>query len=148
MTCCFFGHKDAPSSIYAKLEAAVEELIIENGVSPFLVGNHGYFDRMALDALRKLKIKYPHINYNVVLAYMPGEKEEWNPYHYSETMLPEGIEGVHPKYAISWRNKWMVRESDVFICYIDHSLGGVVQYIKYAERQGKEIINLAMKKSL
>lgn len=144
VTCCFFGHKDAPSSIYAKLEAAVEELIIENGVSSFLVGNHGYFDRMALDALRKLKIKYPHINYNVVLAYMPGEKEEWNPYHYSETMLPEGIEGVHPKYAISWRNKWLVDESDIVVAYITHSWGGAAKYVGMATKRGKNVINLGL----
>ena len=97
MTCCFFGHKDTPSSMYQKLEEAVEKIIVEDGVSSFLVGNQGQFDSMALSALRKLKLKYPHINYNVVLAYMPAEKEVWNPYEYGETMLPEGIESVHPR---------------------------------------------------
>lgn len=144
VTCCFFGHKDAPSSLYVKLEAAVEDLIIENDVSSFLVGNQGHFDRMALDALRKLKIKYPHINYNVVLAYMPGEKEEWNPYHYGETILPEGIEGVHPKYAISWRNKWLVNESNIVVAYITHSWGGAAQYVEKARKKGKLIVNLAL----
>ena len=27
-------------------------------------------------------------------------------------MLPEGIESLHPHYAISWRNNWMLRHSD------------------------------------
>lgn len=74
MTCCFFGHKDAPSSIYKKLEEAVEMLIVDKDVTSFLVGNQGQFDSMALKALKRIKAKYPHINYNVVLAYMPDEK--------------------------------------------------------------------------
>lgn len=142
MTCCFFGHKDAPSSIYNKLEEAIEKVITDQGVTSFLVGNQGHFDSMALKALRCMKEKYPHISYNVALAYMPSEKEEWNPYEFGETMLPEGIEGVHPRYAISWRNKWMVNESDMVIVYITHSWGGAARYVEMAEKKGKQITSL------
>ena len=93
-------------------------------------------------ALRKLKLKYPHINYNVVLAYMPAEKEMWSPYEYGETMLPGGIESVHPRYAVSWRNKWMVNESDMVICYITHGWGGAAKYVELAEKKGKRVTNL------
>lgn len=143
MTCCFFGHKDTPSSIYDKLEEVIERIIAENGVTEFLVGNQGQFDSMVLKALRRMKEKYPHISYNVVLAYMPAEKEEWNPYEFGETMLPEGIESVHPRYAISWRNKWMVSEADVVIAYIAHSWGGAARYMEMAAKKGKQIINIA-----
>lgn len=146
MTCCFFGHKDAPSSIYGKLEEAVEKVILESGVTSFLVGNQGQFDGMALKALRRMKEKYPHISYNVVLAYMPAEKEEWNLYKFGETMLPEGIESIHPRYAISWRNKWMVNETDVVIAYITHSWGGAAQYVKLAERKRKRVLNIIVPK--
>ena len=143
MTCCFFGHKDAPSSIYKKLEEAVETLIVERDVDSFLVGNQGQFDSMVLSVLRKMKGKYSQISYNVVLAYMPAEKDEWNPYEYGETMLPEGIESVHPRYAISWRNKWMVNESDMVICYITHGWGGATRYVEMAVKKEKPIISLA-----
>lgn len=142
VTCCFFGHKDAPSSIYDKLEEAIEKNIAENGVTEFLVGNQGQFDSMVLKALRRMKEKYPQISYNVVLAYMPAEKEEWNPYEFGETMLPEGIESVHPRYAISWRNKWMVNEADIVIAYITHSWGGAARYVEMAEKKGKQITSL------
>lgn len=132
-----------PSSIYGKLEEAVEKLIIKDSVSSFLVGNQGHFDGMALDVLRKLQVKYPHINYNVVLAYVPGEKEDWNPFDFNETMLPEGIEGIHPRYAISWRNKWMVNESEYVICYITHSWGGAAKYVEMATKKKKNIVNIA-----
>ncbi len=144
MTCCFFGHKDAPSSVYDKLEEAIEKIIVDRGVTSFLVGNQGQFDSMALKALRQMKEKYPYISYNVVLAYMPAEKEEWNPYEFGETMLPEGIEIIHPRYAISWRNKWMVNEADIVIAYITHSWGGAAQYVEKARKKEKPIINLAL----
>ena len=143
MTCCFFGHKDAPSTITPRLEDTIENLIVEHGVLNFLVGNQGQFDSMVLSGLRRLKNKYPEISYNVVLAYMPTEKGEWNPYEYWETMLPEGLEAVHPRYAISKRNEWMVNESDVVVCYIKHSWGGAYKYVEMAQRKKKQILNIA-----
>lgn len=143
MTCCFFGHKDAPPSIYDTLEEAIEKIIAEDNVTEFLVGNQGQFDGMVLKALRRIKEKYPHVSYNIVLAYMPAEKEECNPYDFGETMLPEGIENVHPRYAISWRNKWIVNEADVVIAYVTHTWGGAARYMEMAAKKGKQIINIA-----
>lgn len=74
--------------------------------------------------------------YNVVLAYMPSVgSAEWNPYEYGETMLLEGIEVVHPRYAISWRNKWMVNESDIVVCYINRSWGCAAKYVEMATKK-------------
>ena len=50
---------------------------------------------------------------------------------------------MHPRYAISWRNKWMIRESDVVITYITHSWGGAVQFAEIAKKKRKRIINVA-----
>ena len=143
MVCSFLGHKDTPGAIYLQLVAVIEELITESGVTSFMVGNHGSFDSMVLTALRKLKESHPHICYNVALAYMPTQKQEYELYDSSETFLPEGIETVPKRFAITWRNKWMVRESDIIICYITHSWGGAAQFVEYAKRQNKVIINLA-----
>lgn len=142
MVCCFFGHKDIPSGLTERLFPVLTRLIAE-GVDSFLVGNQGGFDSTVLHTLRLLKEKYPHITYNVVLAYMPGNKEEWSAYEPMETLYPEGLESVHPRYAISWRNKWMVQESDVVVCYVTHSWGGAAQYMEYARRKKKTVINIA-----
>ena len=106
----------------------------------FYVGHQGQFDAYVHSELKKLKQEYPHINYAVVLAYMPGKKTEYD--DYSDTMLPEGIESVHPHYAISWRNNWMLKQSDYGGKYITHSWGGAAQYVKKAEKQNKHIIAL------
>ena len=144
MVCSFFGHIDTPSSIYPRLVEEIEKLIRDRDTRDFMVGNQGSFDSMVLKALRELKQKYSGIRFYVVLAYMPGQKQEHEFYEPNETFLPEGIETVPRRFAISWRNKWMVRESDMVLSYITHSWGGAVQFVEYAERQGKEVINIAI----
>ena len=145
VVCSFFGHRNAPQSLCHTIRENIENLILQRNVDCFMVGNQGDFDYMVLKALRQLKQEYPHIYYNVVLAYLPTQKQEYEAYDPLETFLPEGIETVPRRFAISWRNRWMVKESEIIICYIDHTWGGAVQYIKYAQNQGKEIINLSQK---
>ena len=65
---------------------------------------------------------------------------------YSDTMLPEGIESVHPHYAISWRNNWMLRQADYVVTCITHTFGGEAQYAQKANRQQKAVINIANEK--
>ena len=142
MVCCFFGHKDVPSGLTERLLPVLAGLIAE-GVDSFLVGNQGGFDSTVLHTLRLLKEKHPYITYNVVLAYMPRAKEDWSAYEPMETLYPEGLEAVYPRYTISWRNKWMIQESDVVVTYITHSWGGAAQFAKKAQRKNKRVINLA-----
>ena len=138
--CTFFGHRECPDSIKAQLRAALIDLVTNHDVDMFYVGNQGRFDAIVRGVLRELKKEYSQINYAVVLAYMPGKQTEFD--DYSDTMLPEGIESVHPRYAISWRNNWMIRQSDYVVTYITHSWGGATQCVLKAEKQGKAIINL------
>lgn len=135
--CTFFGHRDCPESIRGKLREAVEWLIREKNVVIFYVGNQGRFDAMALGVLRELRQEYPHIRYGVVLAYPPKGPVE------PEAMYPEGLETVPPRYAISRRNDWMLRQTDYVITYITHSWGGAAQYGEKARKQGKYIFPLA-----
>ncbi len=138
--CTFFGHRDCPDAVEPKLREVLIDLITNHGVDMFYVGNQGWFDAIVRRVLRDLKQEYPQINYAVVLAYMPGKQIEYD--GYSDTMLPEGIESVHPRYAISWRNNWMLQQSDFVVTYITHSWGGAVQYARRAEHLGKHIIKL------
>ena len=137
--CTFFGHRDCPETIKPKLREVIVDLITNHDVDMFYVGNQGQFDAYVHSELRQLKKEYLQINYAVVLAYMPGKKTEYD--DYSDTMRPEGIESVHPHYAISWRNNWMLQQSDYVVTYITHSYGGAAQYVEKAKRQGKNVIS-------
>ena len=138
--CTFFGHRECSDSIKTKLREVLIDLITNHNVDMFYVGNQGQFDAIVRGALRELKEEYPQINYAVVLAYIPGKQTEYD--DYSDTMLPEGIESVHPRYAIYWRNNWMLRQSDYVVTYITHTWGGAAQYAEKAKRQKKTVINI------
>ena len=142
MVCGFFGHKDAPDTLSILLYQVLVDLVDE-GIDTFLVGNQGHFDSLVLSLLRQLKQEYPHIAYHIVLAYFPGPQEKNSLYLPTETLYPEGLELVHPRYAIAWRNKWMINESDIVVTYITHSWGGAAQYAAMAQRKKKRIINIA-----
>ena len=138
--CTFFGHRECPDSIKAQLRAALIDLVTNHDMDTFYVGNQGRFDAIVRSVLREMKKEYPHINYAVVLAYMPEKRTEYD--DYSDTMLPEGIESAHPRYAISWRNNWMLQQSNYVVTYITHSWGGAAQYVNKAKRKNKRVINL------
>ena len=111
----------------------------------FYVGQQGSFDSMVRSVLKELVSLYPHINYAVVLERIPPKRDEFDIRDYFDTMLPEGIETVHPRFAISWRNKWMIKQSDYVVTYITHSWGGAAQFAELAERQRKTMINATVK---
>ena len=46
-SCFFIGHREASEEIFPALAEAVERHIVDNGVTEFIVGNYGGFDRMA-----------------------------------------------------------------------------------------------------
>lgn len=121
--CTFFGHRDCPSSIKSKLREVLINLIENHSVDMFYVGQQGAFDAMVRSVLKELVSLYPHINYAVVLERMPPKRDEFNTRDYSDTMLPEGIETVHPRFAIPWRNKWMLKQSSNAITHktINHT---------------------------
>ena len=50
-TCFLIGHRDAPFVIREKLEKAITAAIAEYGVTEFVVGHNGAFDKMAASCL-------------------------------------------------------------------------------------------------
>lgn len=140
--CTFFGHRDCPASIKPKLRAVVEELIVRYGVDRFYVGRQGTFDAMARVVLQEIAVEYPYISYSVVLERLPGPRDKavWDS---SDTIFPEGLETVPPRFAISKRNNWMLKQADFVVTYITHNWGGAAQYAEKAHRQGKRVLNLA-----
>ena len=140
MVCTFFGHKDTPKEIEPTLRSTLIDLIENKNVNVFFVGNNGNFDTMVRRQLEDLSHVYP-ITYNVVLAYLPTEKNKYD--DLTHTIYPEGLETVPRRFAISWRNKWMIQQSDIVVTYVTHSFGGAAQFKEMAVRQGKIVIELS-----
>lgn len=142
-TCTFFGHRDTPKKIEPTLRSTLIDLIENKNIDLFYVGNHGNFDNLVRKNLKLLQLNYPHINHAVVLAYMPREKDKFAHEDYSNTIYPDGLENIPPKYAITKCNRWMIEQSDTVVTYVKYSIGGAAQFKKLAEKKGKTVINLA-----
>lgn len=141
MTITFFGHSDTPTSVGERLYEILLGFICKKGADNFLIGTHGNFDRLALEALKRLKTQYPHIRYTVVLAYMPQGKQEF--YDETSTLVPSAVVGVPPRFAIDKRNGFMLDQSDIVITYVVRSWGGAAKFKKMALSRGKHVIELS-----
>jgi len=136
MTCTFFGHRDTTKDIEEKLKVVLLDLILNKSVTRFLVGYQGNFDRITLSILKEIKKAQPHIEFEVVLAYLSDNCED------CPTIYPEGLENVPKRFAISARNKWMIDKSDFVVTCVCRSFGGAAQFKELAIKKGKRVIEL------
>ena len=141
MVVTFFGHRDAPASVESPLTETLVDLIENRGATLFYVGNNGEFDRIVQNKLTVLQHQYPCIQICVVLAYLPGERNDNKAL--LNTVYPEGLELVPKRFAICRRNEWMIAQSDLVVTYVKRSFGGAARYAAIAEKRGKPIINIA-----
>ncbi len=150
-TCTFLGHREVyQSGIEARLEAEVEKLLKADSEFLFLTGGMGQFDSMGANAVRAVKRRHKEkrITLALVLPYMSNRlntDKEYYRFYYDQIIIPEKAANAHYKAAIQIRNRWMVDQADTVIAYICRDFGGAFTSVKYAERQGKLIINIAVK---
>lgn len=140
MVCTFFGHSECCGLDAATLRGAIEGFI-KQGVTEFVVGNHGQFDGMVFSCLQNLSKDYPEISYSVALAYLPTHKQEYDIYH-GHSFYPEGQEVGPAKFAIERRNRYLISVSDVCLCFINRTFGGAYKFARMAKRRGLQVINL------
>ena len=74
----------------------------------------------------------------MVYAYLPKKGEN----DFKHTIYPEGIETAPKRFAIDYRNRWIVGQADIVVAYVRRSFGGAAKFVDMAERQGRTIINL------
>lgn len=139
MTCTFFGHRNITHDIEPILYSVLINLIENENVNLFYVGNNGRFDFLVQNKLKELKQIYPHINCFIVLAYIPTQKLSLNSL---DTIYPDCLETTPPKFAINKRNKWMIDKSDFVVTYVKHLTGGAAKFKELAEREEKIVINI------
>lgn len=138
MICTFFGHRDAPQGIEDTLRKILLELIKNKKVDMFYIGNQGNFDFMVKRVLKELGAKY-----YVVISYMPTKTDPLDPFDYSQTIYPDGLENTPPKFAISKRNMWLIEKSDVVVTYVTKTYGGAFAFKQQAIKKGKTVVELS-----
>ena len=143
-TCFFIGHRDAPEDLFPRLRDAVARHITEFGVTDFVVGHYGSFDRMSARAVREEKKLYPEVTLTLLLPYYPYE---YDAAEYDGSFYPPGMETVPKPFAISRANQYMIRHCDFLICYNCGQIGKTREFVELAMRRQSEgkllITNLA-----
>ena len=143
-TVSLFGHKviNDLRGLHDQLLPILRKLMEENAYVTFLIGRNGEFDEYAASVIKSLKEENGDIT--LVLPYTVANLIYYEKY-YDHIVIPECMYGVHPKAAITARNRWMVECSDLVICYVNHEKGGAYRALKYAEKLNKRVINLCHK---
>ncbi len=133
--CFFMGHRDTPESIYPALCAAVEQHIVQYGVTEFLVGERGAFDRLATRAVIAAKRRHLQVRLTRLLAYLPPGQTPMPP-GFDGSLYPEGLERIPPVYAIVRANQWAVDRADYLIGYVHRTPSNAEKIVKAAQKKG------------
>lgn len=149
-TISFFGHRylEQPLVIEDVLQKLINELIVNKEYVEFLVGRDGEFDQLVSSVVRRCKrtIRDDNSSLVLVLPYATAEyrnnTESFHDY-YDEVEVCSESASRHFKAAHQSRNRSMVDRSDLVVFYVDHNSGGAYTTMRYAEKSGTRIINLA-----
>lgn len=151
-TCCFTGHRDlTPQEEKEVGQRLAQTLIrlIQSDVRYFGAGGAIGFDTLAAQTVLKLRKQYPHIKLILVLPCL-SQTRGWKD---NDIKVYEGIKAradkvvytsqEYTKGCMFKRNRHLVDNSSVCICYLTKDSGGTAYTVSYAKTQGLDVINLA-----
>ena len=145
----FIGHREAGDELLPALTAAVERHITEYGVTSFMVGRYGNFDKMAARVVIDAKKRHPEVTLTLLLPYHPFDRPIPVPVGFDGTFYPPGMETVPKRAAIIKANYYMADHSSHLIAYAWHPASNARDLVEYAqtrEKKGKiHVENLAGK---
>ena len=149
MIITFCGHsqfqcsKELEQKILDILEKEVGDISAE-----MYLGGYGDFDEFAYRCCKKYKETHPNIKLIFVTPYLFPEYQKNQLSELSsryDFILYPPLEDTLPRFAIIYRNRYMVDAADFVIAFVSHSFGGAHTTLKYAQKKRKKIFNLAMK---
>lgn len=153
-SCCFTGHRILPLQQKPLLREGLRREIIrlsDRGINIFLAGGALGFDTLAAQTVLELRgEELPQIGLVLVLPCL-GQERLWNErdqqlYHELIRQANETIYtgDVYSRECMFVRNRYLVDHSSHCICYLTNDRGGTAYTVRYAEKQGLQICNLAL----
>ena len=144
-TVSLFGHRkiDCSRQLSHQLTLTIQRPVQEKPYTSFLIGRNGEFDEYAASVIKCVQHRVGKENSDIslVLPYSVANCKYYEAY-YDNIIIPENVSGAHPKSAITFKNRWMVEQSDLVIVYIERNNGGAYTAMKYAEKLNKRIIRI------
>lgn len=151
-TACFTGHRKIPFGHAHGIKKRLKETVIElvnQGYRFFGAGGALGFDTMAAQTILELKKDYPHIKLILVLPCL-SQADRWEE---KDKIVYEDIKRKADKVVYTSqeytrdcmfkRNRHLVDNSSVCICYLTEETGGTAYTVEYARKNGLRIVHIA-----
>ena len=151
-TCCFTGHRELPVWGREELAAKLEDTIIslyQKGIRYYGAGGALGFDCLAAQTVLRLRESCPGMRLILVLPCLT-QTRGWPA---ADVLEYERIKAQADKVVYTAqqytrgcmhkRNRHLVDNSSVCVCYLNRESGGTAYTVRYAGKKGLEIINLA-----
>ncbi|MBO7737022.1 MAG: DUF1273 family protein [Clostridia bacterium] len=147
--CALTGHRTLTADFpREKLLRILLTLITQKKVTRFFCGMALGFDLTVCEMLLSLQADFPQIQ---VVACIPCPEQaakfsEVNKRKY-EGMVALCNEKIvlspqYTPYCMHVRNRYMVEQAKYLLCYLRKTSGGTASTVNYAQKLGREIINL------
>lgn len=116
----------------------LQDLIRTKPFIEIYIGCNGEFDLYASTVVKRVQKAMGKAN-NAFICVLPYPEKDIEYYgeYYDNVIIPDCIEKTHPKGAITKRNRWMVEQADLFVCYVEREEGGAYAALKYAKNLTK-----------
>ncbi len=151
-TACFTGHREIPEEEKRQLRERLGRTLeqwIEKGYCCFEAGGALGFDTLAALAVLEAKERHPHIKLILVLPCR-NQTRGWKA---ADIQIYEEIRAAADRVVYTSeqyfsgcmhkRNRQLVADSSLCICYRKEPKGGTAYTVDLAEKSGLTVVNLA-----
>lgn len=151
-TCCFTGHRELPVWGREELAAKLEDTIIslyQKGIRFYGAGGALGFDCLAAQTVLRLRESCPAMRLILVLPCLTQTRgwpaADVQEYERIKAQADKVVYTAqdYSKGCMHKRNRHLVDNSSVCVCYLNRESGGTAYTVRYARKKGLEIINLA-----
>ena len=150
-TCCFTGHRELPPEEQAEIANRLECVIsaqYQKGIRYYGAGVALGFDALAARTVIRLRESYPDMKLILVLPCLT-QTRGWRPEDVAEyERIKAQADKVvytaqqYTRGCMHRRNRHLVDNSGVCVCYLNRDSGGTAYTVRYAKEKGLEIVNL------
>ena len=152
-TCCFTGHRNIRKADEESIKGKILEQVLiqlQQGISTFMVGGAVGFDMLAAEVLLDLREKKAkELRLVSVLPYLAWREKWMEEDKDREDRILEKSDEIlvsaneYSRHSYLDRDRRMVDSSAVCIAYCARKTGGTAYTVRYALKNGLQVINLA-----
>ena len=153
-TCCFTGHRELPPEEQAEIASRLECVIsaqYQKGIRYYGAGGALGFDALAARTVIRLRENCPGMKLILVLPCLTQTRgwrsEDIAEYERIKAQADKVVYTAqqYTPGCMHRRNRHLVDNSGVCVCYLTKNSGGTAYTVNYAKKQGINVFNIAEK---